>query len=214
MLWQPSAQHRSCQLEYYGDAGLRIRTCRTAASRRNANGAMTRAKGGVRKFEPSKLTSILKSALFRHYHYMMILLKLTPRRLMGWFDSCPCHDFVLALEGTRHHRQEALRREGLTSGTCPLCSCRVWEVIDGELDSVITSLGNQLEFNLTEAIAMKEVDGLTGPLTSSDYALIIGNFQSGIVYLQLGFGIRLSWSKHLPWMLLALPHPDARRGVH
>ena len=145
---------------------------------------------------------------------MMTVLKLIPTRLMGWFGSCLCHDFVLALEGTRHRRQEALRREGLPSGTCPVCSFRVWEVIHGKLDSVITGLGNQLEAYLTEAIAMKEGDGFTGASTSSDYALIIGNFQSGIVYLQLGFGIRLSWSKHLPWMLLALPHPDARRGVH
>ena len=166
-----------------------------------------------KKFEPSAVTAVLKSPLFRHFHYMMVKLKYVPSRLMGWFDSCPCHDHLLALCTTHSERQAALRNDGIASGYCVCGSCRMWELIDGKLESVLLSLSEAIESDITEVLEMKNHDGLTTPLTASDYACILGNFRGGIGHFQLGFGIRNAWTKNLPWMLMAVPHPEPRRGA-
>ena len=52
-------------------------------------------KSGDRAFKPAEFTAVLRSPLFRHYHFMVVKLKTIPTRLMGWFDGCPCHHATL-----------------------------------------------------------------------------------------------------------------------
>ena len=110
-------------------------------------------------------------------------------------------------------RRQALKRDGVTSGYCPCSSCRVWEVIGGKLDRVVQELGQLFEADVRNAFEATSADGLSDPLDAGDVAVVLGNFHAGISHMQLGFGVRLAWARNLPFMLMALPHPDASRGV-
>ena len=87
------------------------------------------------------------------------------------------------------------------------------ELIGDKPDAVLLSLSEAIESDITEVLEMKNLDRLTTPLTASDYACILGNFRGGIGHFQLGFGIRNAWTKNLPWMLMAVPQPEPRRGA-
>ena len=71
-----------------------------------------------------------------------------------------------------------------------------------------------MEDDLMHTMNMKNADGLTEPLSHQDMVLTITDYRAGMLHLQLGFGIRNAWSKNLPWLLMAIPHPNASRGVH
>ena len=167
-----------------------------------------------KRFEPAKFTEILRSARFRNYHVMVVKLKSIPGKLMAWFDRCPCHEMLILSENTVEQRRRALEEDGVPGGICPCCSCRAWEVIDGKLDDVIKGLSSAMEDDLMHTMNMKNADGLTEPLSHQDMVLIITDYRAGMLHLQLGFGIRNAWSTNLPWLLMAIPHPNASRGVH
>ena len=167
-----------------------------------------------KRFVPSDLTKILRSPLFRNYHRMVVRLKALPVRLQSWFNRCPCHDRILASERTTHLKRRALQRDGVTSGYCPCSTCRVWELIDGKLDRIVQETGELFEAEVRQAFEVTSADGLSDPLGPDDVAIVFGDYHGGVSHIQLGFGIRLAWTKNLPFMLMALPHPDASRGVH
>ena len=170
--------------------------------------------GHGKRFEPAKFTALLRCPRFRHYHRMVVRLKYLPMRLMGWFDCCPCHAGILATATTLSERRRILKRAGIPSGCCPLVSCLAWWVVDGRLDFVISDLGNAIETDVMDAMHLKNSDGLTTPLSPDDFALIMGDFRAAIAFLQLGFGVRMAWTKILPFILMAIPHPNPVRGVH
>ena len=153
-----------------------------------------------KRFEPVKFTELLRSSLFRHYHHMVVRMKYVPTRLYGWFDSCPCHDELLSTATTVKQRRRLLQQGGIPSGSCIFCSCRVWELIDGKLAHVIRALGLAIEADITEAMDMKNHDGLSMPLLPKALVVIMADFRAGIAYLQLRFSIRLAWTRNLPWM--------------
>ena len=196
-----------------------LRRCwsQSAYEERGAGLLMERQWGGDDaggKFEPKDLTRILRSPLFRNYHRMVVKLKAVPVRLQVWFDRCPCHEWILASEQTPRMKRKALKLDGLASGYCPCSTCRAWEVIDGKVDRVVRDLGESFELDIRHAFEVTSADGLSDPLGPDDIAVVLMDFNGGVSHIQLGFGIRLAWTKNLPFMLMALPHPDASRGVH
>ena len=165
-------------------------------------------------FSASSLTALLKSPLFRHYHYMICKMKSIPSYLMQWFDNCPCHDELFSNAKTKAKRRQALHKDGLDCDACPNGSCRAWEVIDGKLDTILSALGEAIEADIVSTVGLKNNDGLTDPLSASDLVLILVDYRAGVAHIQLSLGIRLSWRKNLPWLLMAIPHPNPDRGVH
>ena len=170
-------------------------------------------KADGKKFDAYELERILKSALFRHYHTVVIKLHAIPSRLQSWFDGCPCHEGVLKSTKTRHARAQALRADGLSAGHCPCSTCRGFEVVDGKLAELVKELGDELETELKELIEMKASDGLTEPLTAEEFAIIMQAFSAGVTHLQLSFGVRLHWTQELPWMLMGIAHPHVARAL-
>ena len=195
-----------------------LRRCwsQSAYEERGAGLLVERQWGGEddNRFEPQDLTRILKSRLFRNYHRMVVKLKAVPVRLQAWFNRCPCHEAILLSEQTPYMKRKALKREGLTSGYCPCSTCRVWEVIDGKLDRVVQELGESFEHDIRHALEVTSADGLSDPLGPEDFTLVLADYNAGMSHIQLGLGTRCAWVKHLPFMLMDLPHPDASRGVH
>ena len=167
-----------------------------------------------KNIDAHELENILKSALFRHYHAMVVKLHAVPGGLQAWFDGCPCHEGLLIGTKSRHMRAKALRADGLAAGRCPCSTCRGWEVVDGKLAKVIAALGHEIESNLQSTIEMKAADGLTEALAPEDYATIMQDFSSGVAHLQPAFGIRLRWSTELPWVLMGIAHPLVSRAIH
>ena len=168
---------------------------------------------GGKKIIPSELTAILRSALFRFYLHMLIVLKAIPTKAAQWFDGCPCHQ-ELIIGKTAHFRRKALRDDGLSLGICPCMSCRGWEVVDGVLDRVIKDLAKLSKDSLEALISERATDGLTVPLTDSDMNVVMSELLAGIVFLQAGFAVKLSFSKHLPYILMGLACPLPARRQH
>ena len=167
-------------------------------------------------FSPAVLTAILKCPLFRHYHYMICKMKGIPTYLMQWFDNCPCHDEFFSNARTTAKRRQALRKDGLDCDACPNGSCRAWEVVDGKLklDEVLSAFGKAMEADIISTVGLKSNDGLTDALSSSDLMVILNDYRAGLSHIQLSLNIRMSWGKHLPWLLCAVPHPSPARGAH
>ena len=172
------------------------------------------AKAGGRAFVPAELTELLRSPLFRHYHYMVVKLNLIPRYLMVWFDSCPCHQDILSTGKTSDKRARALRADGLDSLGCPCGSCRAWEVIDGRVDDLLRDIGQAFENDILQTVDIKNADGLTQPLNPADLSKVLTDYRGGLAHIQFALDLRLSWRRNLPWMLMGIPHPNPARGAH
>ena len=115
---------------------------------------------GDHKFNPKDLTDIQRSAFFRYYHRMMILVGQVPTKLQRWSDGCPCHETLL-IGKTRHHQQVSLFKDGLPQKHCLATSCRPPEEI-----------GAQRRSELQAAIDERTSDGVTDVVTPEDIILI------------------------------------------
>ena len=166
-----------------------------------------------RKFIPSELTAILRSALFRFYLHMLIVMKTIPTKIAQWFDGCACHQ-ELIIGKSAHFRRKALQEDGLDLGICPCTSCRGWEVVDGRLDGIIEDLGRLARNSLEELVSERCTDGLTGPLTDSEMNVVMSDMQGGISFLKAAFVVKLSFTKHLPYILMGLACPLPARRRH
>ena len=71
-----------------------------------------------------------------------------------------------------------------------------------------------MEHDLLRTIDMRKEDGVSEALSEESLATIMQYYAIGIMQLQLGFGIRMSWARHLPWMLMGLAHPQESRALH
>ena len=130
-------------------AVLRYAWDEKAYTRLGAHKAIERdhAHGDV-TFDPFELTRILRSALFRAYSLMLLKSKLPVARLQAWCEGCLCHQGILlvrwAVGGKRLPKGSSvrarMRADGLVSGCCPLMSCRLCELVHGELDRVLREL--------------------------------------------------------------------------
>ena len=107
-----------------------------------------------------------------------------------------------------------MRKDGLDCDACPNGSCRAWEVVDGKIDKVLSAFGEAMEADIISTVGLKSNDGLTDALSSSDLMIILNDYRAGLSHIQLSLNIRMSWGKHLPWLLCAVPHPSPARGVH
>ena len=165
------------------------------------------------KFNPQELTDLLKSVFFfRYYHRMMIVLGQVPKKLQRWADGCPCHEQLL-IGKTRHLQQAALLRDGLPHKHCPATSCRLPEIVDGKLDTVIEDLGAQARTELQAAIDTTASDSVTDDVTPEDIILIFEDLNSAVSQMQVGYSIRLGWTTNLPWMIAGMCVPIPARSL-
>ena len=166
-----------------------------------------------KKFIPAELTAVLRDPMFRFFLHMILFLKKVPTKAAQWFDGCPCHSELIKGKSA-YQRKQALIAEGLSAGICYCSSCRGWEVVDGKLEALVAELSEIAKRDLEILVAERCSDGGTDDLTSADMNLIMSNFQSGIALLQAGFTVKLSFSKHLPYLLMGLSHPVPSRQQH
>ena len=76
------------------------------------------------------------------------------------------------------------------------------------------SLAKLSKDSLEALISERPTDGLTDPLTDSDVNVVMSELLAGIVFLQAGFAVKLSFSKHLPYILMGLACPLPARRQH
>ena len=165
------------------------------------------------KFNPSESSAILRSALFRFYLHMIIILQSIPTKVAQWFDSCSCHE-LLMIGKTAWYRRRALKEDGLPSGVCPCMSCRGWEVVDGRLEGIIRDLGNLAKHALEALVGERCDDGFTDRLKDSDMNAVMRDLMGGISYLMAGFAVKLAFLKNLPYILMGLCCPRRDRRQH
>ena len=116
--------------------------------------------------------------------------------------------------GRQRKTHADLKADGLEKGTCPLMSCRLYEVVDGQVDTAIKQIETEVIANFHEAVAFRQTDNETEPLSNEDVALIKSEFHNGMSRLSLGLMVKLAWRKNLPWMLAGLAHPDISRAIN
>ena len=172
-------------------------------------------EGGI--FKPAELSTILRSALFRAYHHMIVKLHHPPHRLASWFEGCPCHEIIMSTPGDDQRicparREAAMKADGVSYGRCVLSSCRVVESVDGKVDEVIDDINQEISLSFRHTLAMKDQDGLTPPLAEQDKAMVISDFTLALSNIKLGVSVKFGWLKNLPWLLAGLAHLDAEKA--
>ena len=70
-----------------------------------------------------------------------------------------------------------MKREGLPDGTCPLNSCRTWELLDGKLDEVMTEATTSATQQLKATLELRTNDAGMEPVTEADMSIVMGDWQ-------------------------------------
>ena len=155
-------------------------------------------EGGI--FKPAELSTLLRSALFRAYHHMIVKLHHPPHRLASWFEGCPCHEIIMSTPGDDQRicparREAAMKADGVSYGRCVLSSCRVVESVDGKVDEVINDINQEISDSFRHTLVMKDQDGLLDTAsrrTRQSYGDF--RFHTGIVQYQ-------AWSLCQVWLV-------------
>ena len=173
------------------------------------------------KFDPRELTKILRSPLFRGYQHMVVKAKKPVNRLASWFEGCPCHEKLLIVDDveteTRRRRGSSVRaalvQEGLPDGRCPAMSCRISEVVDGKVDEVLAEGVEASTQQLKTTLALRQQDASLGPMSDSEWAMVMHDWQCANSRLVLSVAIKFAWCKNLPWLLFGMAHPIVSRAI-
>ena len=169
---------------------------------------------GDYKFDPGRLTAVLKCPLFRIYHLMVIKVKQFGKKAAAWFESCPCHEGLFRECTTAWQRAQALKRDGIKSGTCPCMSCRGWEIVDGVFDRIMNDLNAAVTEALMKEISIRRSDGIVASPSDEDLAIVEADFQNALSSTMLAFNVKFAWAKQLPWLLMGMAHPVPARARH
>ena len=170
-------------------AVLRYAWDEKAYTRLGAHKAIEREHGdGGAAFDPSALTLILSSALFRAYSLMLLKLKLPVARLQAWCEGCPCHQGILLVRWAVGKKRlpkgssvrARMRADGLVSGICPLMSCRLCELVHGELDRLLRELEAAVRDSLAEIVLLCQTSELLTPMTDVEITLVTSDFYAGL----------------------------------
>ena len=161
--------------------------------------------GKEKNIQPHLLTRVIRSGYFRGYYTMLIKLKTVPMNLQAWLERCPCH---CALAEKASSRRKAMKGEGLSDGTCPFMSCRVWELIAEGLAEVLKSLREAVLAELVATLELQKRDGVCEvPLTDGDVSKIIDDFNRACQHYALSFAVKFGWTQVFPWVIMVLCHP-------
>ena len=197
-------------------AVLRYAWDEKAYTRLGAHKAIEREHGdGGAAFDPSALTLILLSALFRAYSLMLLKLKLPVARLQAWCEGCPCHQGILLVRWAVGKKRlpkgssvrARMRADGLVSGICPLMSCRLCELVHGELDRLLRELEAAVRDSLAEIVLLCQTSELLTPMTDVEITLVTSDFYAGLSTMCVMLQVKFAWAKNLPWKLAGMGHP-------
>ena len=132
----------------------------------------------------------------------------------GFFDSCPCHSNLSALEdgiGCNHSwwtRQTQLRTDCRRNPTdrktvhCPMRGCVAPLLAAGQLDKF---LGRVLEVAYGRLLTVRD------SLMQDDdtlWKLLVADFNSAKAHLTIYFRMKMGCWTSLPYLLAGLAHPD------
>ena len=202
-------------------AVLRRAWCARAYSGNGEHVVVEKMVADGAQFDPRALTKILRSPLFRGYQHMVVKAKKPVNRLTSWFEGCPCHEKLLIVDAveteTRRRRGQSVRaalvQDGLPDGRCPLMSCRISEVVDGKVDEVLAEGLEASTQQLKTTLALRQQDASLGPMSDSEWAMVMHDWQCANSRLVLSVAIKFAWCKHLPWLLFGMAHPIVSRAI-
>ena len=144
-------------------------------------------------------SATLASFFFFAYAEMVLQVHGLAEDVMGWAESCTCHEPVFRglTESQRHSALKSDAGEQCSKGCC-MQGFRAPELACGDVSSTFS----QLQATRSAVLHTQSQHHMS----AEEWGVIMRDFELGSQFLQLGLTVKLSsWSK-LPWRLAGLSH--------